>query len=102
MSGRKNYLVTLGLVLSVSLIAVSVSIMLAARHYGRVQFDLLNALCGEIVEREPETRKIISVVLKEYVGGKADGTAETDLLSELGYCISDFSGSVYGQSGLWQ
>ena len=102
MSGRKNYLVTLGLVLSVSLIAVSVSIMLAARHYGRVQFDLLNALCGEIVEREPETRKIISAVLKEYVGGKADGTAETDLLSELGYCISDFSGSVYGQSGLWQ
>ncbi len=102
MSGRKNYLVTLGLVLSVSLIAVSVSIMLAARHYGRVQFDLLNALCGEIVEREPETRKIISAVLKEYVGGKADGTAETDLLSELGYRISDFSGSVYGQSGLWQ
>ena len=102
MSGRKNCLVTLGLVVSVGLIAASVSVLLAARHYGRVQFDLLNALCGEIVEREPETRKMISAVLKEYAGGNADGTAETDLFSELGYRVSDFSGIVYGQSSLWQ
>ena len=94
MSGRKNILITLGFGLFVGLTASGGCVLLVSRYYSRLLFDLLNALCGEIVEREPETRKIISVVLKEYVGGKADGTAETDMLSELGYCISDFSGSV--------
>lgn len=92
MSGRKNIWVTFGLVLSVSLAAAAVSVLLASYRYSRLQFDLLNAICGEVMEQQPETRTIISAALKEYTGGTRDGAAEEDVLSALGYRISDFSG----------
>lgn len=93
MNGRKNIRVTFGFVLSVSLAAAAVSLLLASYRYRRLSFDLLNAVCGEVVEQEPETKSIIAAALKEYTGGNPDGVAEEDVLSALGYRISDFSGS---------
>ncbi len=101
MSGWKNSFVTLGFVLSVSLIASAVSVLLVSRHYSRLSFDLINIVCGEIAEQDPDAKKVISAALKEYTGGNADGTAEEDILSALGYRISDFSGSAYGQNILY-
>ena len=46
MSGRKNVFVTLGLTLSVSLLAAALAVLLFTFHYGHLQFDLLNAVCG--------------------------------------------------------
>lgn len=100
MSGRKNLFVTLGLTVSVSLLASALSVLFFSSHYSRLQFDLVNAVCGEVVEQAPEARKIVSAALKEYTTGNADGTTEGDLLSSLGYEVSDFSGSTYRQS-LW-
>ena len=94
MSGRKNILVVFGFVLSVGLIAAAVSVLFASYHYSRIQFELLNVICGEVVEQEPETKNIISAALKEYTGGNPDGVAEEDVLSALGYRISDFTGSA--------
>ena len=54
MSSRKNILVTFGFVLSVVLVAAAVSVLLASYHYSRLQFELLNAICGEVVEQEPK------------------------------------------------
>ena len=101
MSGWKNSFVTLGFVLSVSLIASAVSVLFVSRHYSRLSFDLINIVCGEIAEQDPDAKKVISAALKEYTGGNADGTAEEDILSALGYRISDFSGSAYGQNILY-
>lgn len=101
MSGKKNMLVTFGFVLSVSLIAAAVSALFVSRYYSRLQFGLLNAVCREVVEQEPETKKIISAALKEYTGGNPDGVTENDVLSTLGYRISDFSGLTYRQSVLF-
>ena len=101
MSGRKNILVTFGFVLSTSLAAAAVSVLLASYHYSRLQFELLNVICGEVVEEEPETKIIISAALKEYTGGNPDGVAEEDVLSALGYRISDFSGSNSWQNILF-
>ncbi len=101
MSGRKHILVTLGFVLSVSLVAAAVSVLAASYHYSRLQYDLLNEICGEVVEQEPETRNIISAALKEYTGGNRDGVAEKDVLSALGYRISDFSGAASLQNILF-
>ena len=98
MSGRKNILVTFGFVLSTSLAAAAVSVLLASYHYSRLQFELLNAICGEVVEQEPEIKNIISAALKEYTGGNPDGVAEKDVLSALGYRISDFSGATSRQN----
>ncbi len=104
MSGRKNMLVTLGLLLSVSLIVSAVSVLSASCHYRRLQFDLLNTVCGEIVEREPEAGKEISAALKEYVSGNAvtqgEGSANP-VLSTWGYRISDFPGPAAWQNALF-
>ncbi|NBI72571.1 sensor histidine kinase [Clostridiaceae bacterium] len=94
MSGRKNILVTFGFVLSAALIAAVCSALAASYHYSRLQFELLNVICGEMVAQEPETKNIISAALKEYTGGNRGGAAEDDVLSALGYRSSDFSGAA--------
>ena len=101
MSGKKNMLVTLGFVLSVSLIAAAVSALLVSRHCSRLQFDLLNAVCGEVAEQVPEAKKMIAAALKAYTEGIPDDAMEDDVLSELGYHISDFSDFTYEKNVLF-
>lgn len=98
MSGWKNTLVTFGFVLSVSLIASALTSMLASYHYSRVQFDLLNTICGEILAQEPETKQTIAAALKEYTRQETDINEETDILSSLGYRISDLAAPDYRQN----
>ncbi len=93
MSERKNLVVLFGFVAAVSLISSAVTAMLLSCHYSRLQFDLVNVICGEVLEQEPEMKHIVSAALKEYTGGNADGVAMGDVLSVLGYDISDFSDS---------
>ena len=93
MSGRKNLVILFGFVAAVSLISSAVTVMLISCHYSRLQFDLVNVICGEVLEQEPEMKHIVSAALKEYTGGNADGVAMRDVLSVLGYRISDFSDS---------
>ena len=99
MSGQKQIWITFGFVLSVSLVAAAVSVLLASCHYSRLPFELLNAVCGEVIEQE--TKNVISAVLKEYTKGNPDGVAEEDVLSALGYRVSDFSGSASPQNILF-
>lgn len=101
MSGKRNILVTFGFVLSVSLITAAVSILFVSYRYSKLQFDLLNAVCGKVVEQEPEAKKIISAALKDYTSGNPDSATENDILTALGYHISDFSGLTYGQNVLF-
>ncbi len=101
MSGQKQIWITFGFVLSVSLVTAAVSVLLASCHYSRLPFELLNAICGEVIEQEPETKNVISAALKEYTKGNPDGAAEEDVLSALGYRVSDFSGSASPQNILF-
>lgn len=101
MNSRKNIVVTLGFVLSVSLIAAVVAAWLVSYHYSRLSFDLLNTVCCEVIEQEPETQKIISAALKEYTRGNPDGLSEGEVLSKLGYHASDFSSFSYKQVALF-
>ena len=59
MSGKRTILVTFGFVLSVSLIAAAVSALFVSYHYSQLQFNLLNMVCGKVVEQEPEAKKIV-------------------------------------------
>lgn len=101
MSGRKNILTTFGFVLSVSLIASALAVMLVSYHYSRLQFDLLNVICGEVLEQESEAKKIVAAALKEYTSGNADGVVHKDVLSKLGYHISDFLDPTYRQNAIF-
>ncbi len=121
MSGRKNTVVLLGFVISVSLLASALGATLVSYRDSRLQFELLNAVCGEIVEREPEAGEMISDVLKEYTQGmrrnvnvdgyemgkapsegntgrNADTAGERDVLTALGYRVSDFAHPSYQQN----
>ena len=93
MSGRKNLVILFGFVAAFSLISSAVTAMLISCRYSRLQFDLVNVICGEVLEQDPEMKHIVSAALKEYTGGNADGVAMGDVLSVLGYDISDFSDS---------
>lgn len=95
MSRRKSVLITIGFVLSISLISSALAVMMISQYDNRLQFNLLNAVCGEVLEQEPETVKIISAALKEYTNGNADGIARDNVLSVLGYHVSDFSNLTY-------
>ncbi len=101
MSGQKNFYVISGFTLSVSLIASIVAVMFASYYYRRLPYELLNAVCSQVVERQPEAKNLISAVLKEYTGGYAGAKVENDVLSALGYGIADFSGPSYWQSVLF-
>lgn len=101
MSGRKNVFVTVGFVCAVSLIVSAVSVLLVSFYYSRFQFDLLNVVCGEVLERAPETKGLIAAALKEYSAGTAETKEGEDILTALGYRISDFSGLPVKQNILF-
>ena len=91
MNSRRNVFVTLGLVLSVSFIAAAVAAWLVSCQYSKTSFDLVNAVCREVIEQEPGTQKIVAAALKEYTEGNPDGFLEGDVLSPLGYRVTDFA-----------
>lgn len=91
MSGRKNILITIGFVLSVSLMAAVISVLLTSRYYNRLQFDTLNEICGVMLRQEPESKKLISMSLKEYTSGNVTDALGRNVLSEWGYEVADFS-----------
>lgn len=92
MSGRKNIFILSGFVLSVSLITSSLMIVLASRYYSRQQFKLLNSVCGEILEQEPEAESVLTASLKKYTDGfAANGMGGKDVLTAFGYRPSDFA-----------
>ena len=101
MSGRRNCVVMLGLVLSVSLIASAVSVMLFSYHNSRLQFEVLNGICGEVAKQEQGAGEIISAGLKEYTEKDASGVSGEDFLQALGYRMSDFSKLSYSQNALF-
>lgn len=94
MSNRKNMAVTFGLVAAVSLISTAMTALLVSYYERRQQFDLLNTVCGEVIEQEPKTISIISAALKEYTSGNPDGVTVHDGIAVLGYRVSDFSKPV--------
>lgn len=101
MNGQKNLLITFALVLSVSLMSGSLCLLLACRHYRSLPFELINAVCGEVLSQDPESEKIIAAALKEYTAKKPDGVRRMDVLSPLGYRIGDFSAPLHSTAVLF-
>ena len=96
MNGRKNIAVTLGFALSLSLLASALTVFMVSHYYSRLQFNLLNSVCREILEQEPETKGLILAALKEYMTEGDSGKTNPDILSSFGYHISDFTALSIG------
>ena len=96
MSGRKERTILIVSVLSVSLIVSALTAALILGYCGRLQFDMLETVCGQIVERNPDVREDVLEALKVSIAG-ADGNAlrEQHLLDTAGYDASDLLSPAY-------
>lgn len=108
MSERKRLFTIFGVVLSISFITSALSVMIVSHHYTRLQFELLNVICREVLEQEPESEKIISTILKEYtngnkeyINGNIEVSSQKDVLGAFGYRVSDFADMTYGTNFLF-
>lgn len=89
MSERKNIAMLAGLVLSVSLFSVCLSVMLLSGYYNRIHFQVLGDICQEIADERPEMEMTIMSVLKEYKDS-TKGVSDKNILSVYGYIQTDF------------
>lgn len=90
MSGKKNWCITLGFVMAVSMIAAAAAAWLVSYYDSVRAFDLLNAVCSKAAKQNPEAMKTLFGALKEYAGKNPYGVLEKGVLTEMGYCASDF------------
>lgn len=89
MTGRKNIVILTALVLSVSLLAVSITTMLLANYYNRAHMQALGEICGKIIEKQPEAEQAIMEAIKEYKYEPA-GLPEENIILTYGYKPSEF------------
>ena len=92
MSGRKWLWITAGLAAAVGLLAAAATAWLVAYHDSRYTYDLLNRVCSEVTEREPEAMHILAAALKAYTEEDGGSAAKSEVLSEWGYRAADFDG----------
>lgn len=89
MNQRKNLITTVFFVLSVSLLAASLTALLMHRYYSRTQFQILGEICQAIAEDLPDTEPEILSVLKKYQLDPPSSTHDNILL-KYGYRQTDF------------
>ncbi|NBJ93009.1 sensor histidine kinase [Parablautia muri] len=100
MSGRKNMMILTGLVLSVSVLAVSIATMLLTDYYNHTHMQMLGEICQKVIEKQPKAQQTILEVLKEYQYGQTNVPKENILLA-YGYGPSYFGGSAVKYSGFF-
>lgn len=89
MNQRKNLITTVFFVLSVSLLAASLTALLMHRYYSRTQFQILGNICQAIAEDLPDAESEILSVLKRYQHDSPISVKENILL-KYGYRQTDF------------
>lgn len=92
MSERKNIVQFLGITLSLSLFAASLTAIFLTAYYHHTLFQVLGNVCQEVIQTRPEAAPAIAAALKEY---HDQPTAPTDenLLLAYGYRPADFFSS---------
>lgn len=90
MNSRKNIVVTILLVVSVSFISTMLSAMFLSKHYGNVQFQTLGGFCRMLTEENILDSDILMEVLKEN-REKVVSADEENFLKIFGYRAADFT-----------
>lgn len=94
MSERKKIAILAGFVLSVSLIAVSITAALLTNYHNRIYFQALGEIFQEIIERQPEAEQAVILTLKDYQYEPASIVDES-VIYAYGYRQTDFLKSVW-------
>ena len=91
MNGKKNIVVTILLVVSVSLFSVMLSAVFLLKYYSRVQFQMLSGFCQMLAEERIADRDAFMGALKEN-REKIVLSDNGDFLESFGYRADDFAG----------
>ena len=89
MRERKNNMILAGAVLSVSLIAASLTALLLTHYNSRTHMQALGQLCQMIIDNQPEAEPTVLLALKEYRFAP-DVLTDENILLQYGYRQSDF------------
>lgn len=89
MSRSKNIILLSGLLLAVGLISASFTAVLLTRYDSRIRFEMLESVCGGIIEEQPEASRTVFAVLKEYKNMPLE-QSDGNILRDYGYAPSDF------------
>lgn len=89
MRERKISMILAGFVLSVSLIAASLTALLLAHYNSRTHMQALGQLCQTIIDNQPEAEPTVLLALKEYRFAP-DALTDENILLQYGYRQSDF------------
>ncbi len=92
MNKQKNITVPAGFVISVSLLAVSLTALLLTIYNNHVHFRQLSGLCQEIIAQDPDAKPRVLSSLKAYTNKSAFSESDPVLLT-YGYTPSDFLSS---------
>lgn len=91
MSTGKRLLMTAGGAALVSLMVSSLMMIPIACFWGQRSFELLDSVCGYMVEQDPEAGRIAAAAVKKAAGeGSGEGT-DRKILEAWGYDRSDFA-----------
>lgn len=94
MNGRKNIVVTILLVVSVSVLSTMLSAMFLLKHYSRVQFQILSGFCQLLAEEGVSDRDALMETLKENRENIV-WSGNGDFLESFGYHADDFAGGQW-------
>ncbi len=89
MSERKSAAIFAGSILSASLIAAALTAILLTNYCGRIHMQVLENVCQEILQMQPETAPAVRAALKHTLDQKDIPQAGV-LLPSYGYRASDF------------
>ena len=100
MNERKNMVVLMGFVLSVSLIASIFTAVFLINGYSQTHMQTLGEILHRIIEKQPEAENAILETLKEYKFN-SEISANENILLLLGYKQEDFSPATQTHSSLF-
>ena len=89
MRERKNNMILAGAVLSVSLIAASLTALFLTHYNSRAHMQALGQICQTIIDNQPEVEPTVLLALKEYQLAP-DALTDENILLQYGYRQSDF------------
>ena len=79
MSEKNSLFISFSLILSISLAACAMTALLISRRDETAAFRLLNGICAQVLELEPEAAPVLQKALKEYhsPAGRGDTALRT-------------------------
>lgn len=89
MRNGKNIRVIILLVLASSFLSAAITVVILKSYYENINFQVLSSICVNVIEKQPESSKIVFNSIKGYKNNKSIADQE-NILQSYGYKQEDF------------